>query len=97
VEDDSGQLVGLLSHRDLLRLIARGKAGEFVEVGTIMLREPVSVASDMRTIDAIHLMRDRQVACLPVVEGGKLVGMITERDLIIVSSRLLEDFLQKTD
>jgi len=97
VEDDSGQLVGLLSHRDLLRLIARGKAGEFVEVGTIMLREPVSVASDMRTIDAIHLMRDRQVACLPVVEDGKLVGMITERDLIIVSSRLLEDFLQKTD
>jgi CBS domain-containing protein/gamma-glutamyl:cysteine ligase YbdK (ATP-grasp superfamily) len=97
VEDDSGQLVGLLSHRDLLRLIARGKAGEFVEVGTIMLREPVSVTSDVRTIDAIHLMRDRQVACLPVVESGKLVGMISERDLIIVSSRLLEDFLQKAD
>jgi CBS domain-containing protein/gamma-glutamyl:cysteine ligase YbdK (ATP-grasp superfamily) len=97
VENDTGQLVGLLSYRDLLRLIARGTGGEMVEVGTIMMEDPVSVTSDVRTVDAIHLMRDRQVACLPVVEGGKLVGMVTERDLIIVSSRLLEDFLQKAE
>ncbi|MEE2756682.1 MAG: CBS domain-containing protein [Myxococcota bacterium] len=97
VEDESGQLVGLLSHWDLLRLIARGSSGDMIEVGTVMRQDPVTVEPQFRTIDAIHLMRSRQVACLPVVQDGKLVGMITERDLIIVSSKLLEDFLQKTD
>ena len=95
VEDEDGHLVGLLSHRALLRLIARGKAGELTEVGSIMSTEPVIVAPEVLTIDAIHLMRERQVACLPVVEDGKLVGMVTERDLIVVSSRLLEDFLKQ--
>ena len=42
-------------------------------------------------------MRDQQVSCLPVIEDGKLVGMVTERDLIIVSSRLLEDFLKEDE
>ena len=95
VEDEDGHLVGLLSHRALLRLIARGKAGELTEVGSIMSTKPVIVAPEVLTIEAIHLMRERQVACLPVVEDGKLVGMVTERDLIVVSSRLLEDFLKQ--
>ncbi|MGC6417340.1 MAG: CBS domain-containing protein [Bradymonadia bacterium] len=97
VEDDSGRLVGLLSHWDLLRLIARGSSQDLVEVGTIMRRDPVTVGPDFKTIDAIHLMRSKRVACLPVVEKDHLVGMITERDLIIVSSKLLEDFLSRDD
>ena len=97
VEDDSGCLVGLLSHWDLLRLIARGSSQDLVEVGTIMRRDPVTVGPDFKTIDAIHLMRSKRVACLPVVEKDHLVGMITERDLIIVSSKLLEDFLSRDD
>ena len=97
VEDDGGRLVGLLSHWDLLRLIARGSSQDLVEVGTIMRRDPVTVGPDFKTIDAIHLMRSKRVACLPVVEKDHLVGMITERDLIIVSSKLLEDFLSRDD
>ena len=64
VEDDSGCLVGLLSHWDLLRLIARGSSQDLVEVGTIMRRDPVTVGPDFKTIDAIHLMRSKRVACL---------------------------------
>lgn len=97
VEDDNGRLLGLLSHRSLLRLVARGSRDEMVEVGTIMRTDMVTVTPDVRTTDAIHLMRDQQVSCLPVIEDGKLVGMVTERDLIIVSSRLLEDFLKEDE
>ena len=61
-----------------------------------MLTDPLTVSSDLRTVDAINLMRDKQVACLPVVDDGKLVGMITERDLIVVSAQLLEDFLNES-
>ena len=97
VEDDDGHLLGLISNRSLLRMIARGNTNDMTEVGSIMATELVTVSPDMLTTEAIHLMREEQVACLPVVdENDKLVGMVTERDLIVVSSRLLQDFLTES-
>jgi len=52
------------------------------------------VNSDATTVEAIRLMRKAQVACLPVVDDGKLLGLITEHDLIVVSSHLLERYLE---
>jgi len=96
VEDDKGNLVGLVSHRALLRLVARGVGGDLakVTVQDIMLRDPITATPDTKTVEAIRIMRDRGVACLPVVKDNKLVGLITEHDLIVVSSRLLEDYLE---
>ncbi len=96
VEDEGGTLVGLVSHRSLLRMIARGMTDDMVDVASIMHTDLVTVSSETLTVDAIKLMREKQVSCLPVVEGGRLVGLITERDLIEVSARLLEDFLRET-
>ena len=95
VEDDDGRLVGLVSHRALLRLVAKGQVGEGhkVSVSEIMRTNPITVAPDTRTVEAIRLMRESQLACLPVVEDGKLVGLVTEHDLIVVSSHLLERYL----
>ena len=93
VEDEDGRLVGLVSHRSLLRMIARGMKDDIVDVASIMNTDLVTVAHETLTVDAIRLMREKKVSCLPVVEGGKLSGIITERDLIEVSARLLEDFL----
>ena len=96
VEDDDGALVGLVSHRALLRLVAEGRVGgeHKVTVKEIMTRNPVTVSSDATTADAIRLMRKARVACLPVVDDGKLHGLITEHDLILVSSHLLERYLE---
>jgi CBS domain-containing protein len=95
VEDDKGQLVGLVSHRALLRLVATGRiGGEFkTTVVEIMNRNPVTVGPDTSTVDAIRLMREKKLACLPVTREGKLIGLVTEHDLIVVSSRLLETYL----
>ena len=41
----------------------------------------------------MRLMRDAQISCLPVLQGETLVGLITERDLIRVATRLLEEHL----
>ena len=97
VENDDGELVGLVSHRALLRLVAEGRVGgeQNVTVREIMTRDPITVDSDATTVDAIRRMREAGVACLPVVENGKLLGMITEHDLIVVSSHLLERYLQE--
>jgi CBS domain-containing protein len=96
VEDDSGRLLGLVSHRQLLRLIARGldKDNESVMVRDIMRPDPISVGPDTTTVQAIRLMRENRLSCLPVVDGGKLVGLVTEHDLIVVASRLLEAVLE---
>jgi len=94
VEDDEGRLVGIVSHRAILRLVARGQGGtNQVVVKDIMRRDPVSVTPQTPTIEAMKLMRDKAVGSLPVIEGGKLVGIVTEHDLIDVSAKLLERFL----
>ena len=99
VEDSEGRLVGLLSHRSLLRLIVRGlqgrSAGEPVAVREIMQPDVVTVHPDAKTIEAIDLMRTKKVACLPVVEDGKLVGIVTEHDFIEISRSLLEQALRE--
>ena len=94
VEDDQGRLIGILTHRALLRLVARGGMGsEPVAVRDLMTPDPVTVHPETSTLDAMRLMRDRRISCLPVVEDDKLVGIVTERDLIEVSARLLEAHL----
>jgi len=97
VEDDEGHLLGLVTHRNLLRLVARGKQGEPVIVKDIMVHDPATVTPETPTLDAMNKMREDGYGCLPVVQDGKLVGVITQSDLIRVSSRLLEQFLKGED
>ena len=98
VEDNEGKLVGLVSHRSLLRLVGQGMKGKEqqpVAVKDIMKRDPVCVAPSTATLDAIELMRKHKVGCLPVVEDNRLVGIITERDLIRVAAMLFEKHLRE--
>ena len=98
VEDDDHRLVGLVSYRSVLRLISQ-EGGEFDEddarpVKMIMDRDPVTVAPETATLKAIELMRDRKVSCLPVVDQGKLVGIVSERDFMPIAYQLLEERLR---
>lgn len=96
VEDDSGQLLGLISHRQLLRLIARGNRGDStITVRDVMRPDPITVSPETTTVEAIRQMRENRLSCLPVVEDGKLVGLVTEYDLVVVAGRLLESYLDE--
>lgn len=97
VEDDQGRLVGLLSHRAVLRLVSRGTHPEErlkMPVKSLMKTDLVTVAPDTPTLECIETMKQRRVGCLPVVEDGHLVGMLTEADLVAVSIPLLQSFLR---
>jgi CBS domain-containing protein len=99
VEDEQGRLVGLLSHRALLRLVARGPRSsapsvERPTVASLMIKNPLTIGPEMPTLEVMKLMRERKVSCLPVLEGEKLIGVITEADLIEVSRKLLESYLR---
>jgi CBS domain-containing protein/gamma-glutamyl:cysteine ligase YbdK (ATP-grasp superfamily) len=94
VEDGEGRLVGLLSHRSLLRLLARGRnenQGEAIVVSSIMTPDPVTVKPATPTMEAVELMRRHKVGCLPVVNDGLLVGIITAHDFLEISARLFEE------
>jgi CBS domain-containing protein/gamma-glutamylcysteine synthetase len=95
VEDHEGHLVGLVTHRQLLRQVSQGQAGRPVAVREIMKPDPVTVSPDTTTIEALDLMRASKLGCLPVVQDGKLVGLVTESDFIDVSARLLDEWLRQ--
>ena len=96
VEDDTHSLVGLVSYRSVVRLMAEGfdpASDEVPAVKSIMDREPVSVAPETPTLEAIDLMRRYRVTCLPVVAEGKLVGIVSESDFMAIAYKLLTNQL----
>lgn len=94
VEDRRHRLVGLISYRSLLRFFARmsveSERDETSPVTTIMKREPLTVAPETPTLEAIQMMTAHQIGCLPVVKKNRLVGIITERDFMRLARKLVE-------
>ena len=96
VEDNEHRLVGLVTHRALLRIMARGSGNDRqrpIPVSEVMHRDPITVPPDTPTLEAIHLMRRHKIGCLPVVDNGRLVGIVTAHDFMNVAGQLLEDLL----
>ena len=98
VEDHRHRLVGLISYRALLKLMARGilsQQHKQIAVSEVMTRDPITVAPDSSTLEAIEAMRQNGISCLPVVKSERLVGIITERDLMDLAAELLEEQLKQ--
>jgi CBS domain-containing protein len=74
---EAGRLVGIVTDRDIVvRGIAAGVDPKTQSVSKVMSSSPVTVGPDDDVIDAERKMADRQIRRLPVVEGGRLVGII---------------------
>jgi len=98
VEDHAHRLVGLVSYRSLLRLMARGwvaGGASSVAVSEVMHRDPRTVPPETSTLDAIRIMREHQIGCLPVVKNGQLIGIVTQSDFMDVARDLLEEKLKE--
>jgi CBS domain-containing protein len=91
--EGAGKFLGLISSREVLRLIAdpNHKRAEThpLPVRELMNPEPVTVRPDNSTSDALKLMLENELDCLPVTEGNQLVGLITSRDMLLVLSAVL--------
>ena len=82
VTDRSGKLVGMLTDRDIVvRCVAAGGNAREMTVGDIMSRGVVTASPESEVSDAARRMGRGQVRRLPVVEGGKLVGMLSLADM----------------
>lgn len=83
IVDDRGVLVGILTERDLLRLVATNRACKDEPLYAIMTKNPITIGPDASIYDALKKMREYGVRHLPVVDReGKPVGMVSVRDII---------------
>jgi CBS domain-containing protein/gamma-glutamyl:cysteine ligase YbdK (ATP-grasp superfamily) len=96
VEDENGRLVGLITHRNLLRLVSAGNRGKTasITVDELMVRDPLTVSPSTDTLAAIKLMREHRVGCLPVVEGDQLVGIVTSYDFLDATAQIFHEHLK---
>ncbi len=95
-----GKLVGILSQRDLFRagistvLHLRPSAEREwlakIPVREVMTSPVITARPDMSVREAVQLMLDHKIGCLPVVEKGELVGLLSETDCLRYLARLLD-------
>jgi CBS domain-containing protein len=80
---ENGKPVGVLTEKDIMKKIVRGKNVFQEDVRTLMSQPLISVPPDMPVVDALDLMKKKSIRRLPVVSEGRLEGLITvHRDLL---------------
>ena len=83
VVSKDGKIEGILTERDLVFAIARGKIGRNMPVWMFMTENPITVNPGTPIIDALKTMREANIRHLPVVDKeGKPVGMLSLRDIV---------------
>ena len=78
---ENGKLVGIFTERDaLFRVVAEGLDAQNTPLASVMTRDPQTIHPDRPFVDALHLMHASGFRHVPVVEDGRLVGMVSARD-----------------
>ncbi len=80
---ENGKLAGIFTERDYARkVVLKGKSSKLTQVGELMSRNLYSVTSESTVEDCMNMMNAKKIRHLPVVDDGKLVGVISVGDLI---------------
>jgi len=82
--------VGIVTERDILRFIGEGGDAEKTGVGDIMSKPLIVVSPETDLEEAVRLMITKNVKKLPVVDRGKLVGIVTLTDVARIEPILME-------
>jgi acetoin utilization protein AcuB len=91
VED--GRLVGIISDRDIKSALALSLGPDgpdsYRTAGQIMTRDPITIAPMFPVEEAARVMLANRISALPVVDGTRLIGIVTETDLLRLLSRAM--------
>jgi CBS domain-containing protein len=95
--EDGGELVGIVSQRDLFRgalaqALGYGQRGRRKLLDTLLVKEVmandvITTTPDTLLADAARVLAERKIGCLPVVDQGRLVGILTEGDFVALFAR----------
>ena len=88
---DGDDLVGILTERDILKAVASGARMEAVRISEVMSKDVLTVGPQASLREAAKIMADRWIRHLPVVDGGTVVGVLSQRDLAGVLAGALNE------
>ena len=96
VRDGSGELIGMVTDRDIvIQCVADGADAASTTAGSVVGGALVTVEADTDIDQVLALMREHQVKRMPVMDGGSLIGMISESDLVAeLSSERIAHFAE---
>jgi CBS domain-containing protein len=98
---EGGRFAGLVTVRDFTNKVLAGGISPETAVGAVMTRDPVTLPPSALGSDVLHIMLERRIGHLPVVENGALVGMVTQTDLTrfqaVSSAQFVRDAAMATD
>ena len=81
VTEDDGRLVGIFTGRDAVhRVLAEGKTASDTKLADVMTRDPDTTPPVKTAIEVLRLMEDGRYRHVPIVENGKLVGIVSRFD-----------------
>ena len=97
LDDDGETLVGIVSQRDLFRGAlahaigygqhARRKLLNSLLVKDVMTTDVITTTPETLLVEAAHVLMERKIGCLPVLDNGRLVGILTEGDFVALFAR----------
>ncbi len=94
VVTNAGSVIGIITDRDLtVRCLSNGDIAQECWVRQHMSSPVVTATPDMDILDAAHLMTERQVKRLPVMEERELVGLVSFSDVALALDRPMHDLL----
>jgi CBS domain-containing protein len=91
VENEEGEVVGIMSAGDIIKYYCKHAGDESITVDDIMIKNPVTVTGQTEVTEALKIMRRSNLGCLPVVKEKKLIGILTEFDFVYMAEHLFEE------
>jgi CBS domain-containing protein len=88
---DGDDLVGIITERDVLKAVATGTSLSETRISEVMSKDVITVAPGASLREAAKIMADKWIRHLPVVDNGKLVGVLSQRDLAGVLAGALNE------
>jgi arabinose-5-phosphate isomerase len=82
VENDAGQLVGIFTDGDLRRTLATNADIHTLQIDAVMTKTPATTELHELAVNAVSLMQELKITSLPVVDAGKLQGVVTMHALL---------------
>ena len=85
------ELVGIITERDVLKAVAQGTSLDQTPISQVMTKDVVSVGPGTSLREAARVMAERWIRHLPVLDGSRLVGILSQRDLAGVLAGALNE------
>ena len=85
------KIVGIVTERNVLVAVAQGKDAELTTVEDIMTKNVITIEPGKTIEQAVDIMSKNKIKKMPVVDGDKLIGIITSSDIIVVEPSLIEE------